>query len=423
MTRDGRIGRLLSGAPLVALAYGLWAGSAVLLNVILGRTLGAAALGSYAIANGWVRLFYAATDLGVAPHLMRATSRERERTDYLVALFVTLRVAFILVCVGLVLALGGLLGFELQIVLLVVAVAQGVLSLHVLAEGIVQSHQRPDAAATLQVMASVFVFAGAGIWWVLGSNLVGFTLANMFALLAGLAAWFGWTTVRLNVRPRWKFDIGQFATHLARSWPIGFSFLAHQGAQRIPLLVLGAFGTAGEVGALAATELVTTAAGILQSAVTNTVFPKLARSFNADPREFRKLLWTSNIALAAIGGATAIIASGVGTTILTFVFPSRDFGRIGDILWIVSLSVPMLLFINHNIFVFAAADRERVNLIFMVVWVLVGLAIQLLLVPRYGLIGAAWGLVVGRAVGAGLLTATIAVTRIYQGQLRKTAST
>jgi O-antigen/teichoic acid export membrane protein len=143
-------------------------------------------------------------------------------------------------------------------------------------------------------------------------------------------------------------------------------------------------------------------------AVTNASFARLAASFRGDRAAFRSILWRSNAVLALIGLATALVITLWGSQLASTLFSGRDFERVRDIAPIIAWSAPALLLVHHNIYVFAAADSERRNLEIMLVWFVTLTGAQLLLVPAYGIVGAAWGLLIGRALGLGALVAMLA---------------
>ncbi|HET9624035.1 MAG TPA: hypothetical protein VFP84_21835, partial [Kofleriaceae bacterium] len=80
---------------LLALAYGGSAAANLLLSVVVGRRLGAAALGHFALAVAVARVCYAASDLGIATHLTRLVSRDRARAGAETARCVVLRAAIV----------------------------------------------------------------------------------------------------------------------------------------------------------------------------------------------------------------------------------------------------------------------------------------------------------------------------------------
>ena len=186
-------------------------------------------------------------------------------------------------------------------------------------------------------------------------------------------------------------------------------------ALRAPILTLGEFGTSADVGAFSAVDMFVTAAAIMQAAVSSATYPKLAESFRKDPKRFRRLFWASNLALALVGLFTAGFLSLFGVKIIATIFAGKGFQGTAGLIRVIAWSSPCLLLAHHNIMVFAAADNERRNLRLMAAWFIVIAGCQLALVPTYGLLGAAWGVLLGRMIGVGVLVAAIAGTRLHRG--------
>jgi O-antigen/teichoic acid export membrane protein len=133
------------------------------------------------------------------------------------------------------------------------------------------------------------------------------------------------------------------------------------------------------------------------------------------PAEFRALFWRSNLALAGVGLAIGVFLVVFGSSLIAFVFPGKDFARVSSLIPIVGWSTPVLLLVHHNILVFAAADSERRNLRFMVIWLILIAGMQLALVPQYGLVGAGWALLIGRFLGLGALACSLGAVSIHRG--------
>lgn len=412
--------RALGGeVSILTIAYAISAAASFLLTVVIGRVLGAAALGTYTLASSVGRIFYAGTDLGVAPHLTRAISRDRATASPLLSLFVSLRLA--LIPVALVIAAvvavamdpGGIAAF------CVLGAAMAFVSIQVIFEAVLQAHGRQVPAGIVNIVTTLMVVAGIGVWFIVPGRAHGglVLLLALYAamLVLGAAVWAWWAHTRLAARLSWRLSFGDLRRELGTSWPIGLSFLLGNAALRAPSLVLGSFGTTADVGAFAAVDMFITAAAILQSAVTNATFPRLSATYRTDPAAFRRVFWTSNLLLAAVGLAIGAFLVVFGADVIAFVFPGKDFARISSLTPIVGWSTPVLLLVHHNIFVFAAADSERRNLRFMLVWFVVIAGAQLALVPAYGLLGAGWALLIGRVIGLAALAATILGAGIHRG--------
>ncbi len=421
VSRGGR--NFHASISMLASAYVVTAGGNLLLSVSVGRSLGAAALGSFALAVAMGRLYFAATDLGVATHLTRVLSRDHHLGASYTSLFVGFRCVLIPIAMILLAVVGATHGRDAALLFGLVAIALGVVSLQGLYEAVFLVYEWQRAVALLRVLASILIAVGCVGWWALGGSLVQFGLTYAVTSVAGMYLWLHYARKRMGVWPGLAFDAGRLREELSRSWPIGVSAMLAIAALRCPILVLGVFSTNADVGAFAAVDTFVTAAAIPQVAITNATFPRLSASFQTDPTRFRRIFWGSNAMLAAIGVAAGLFFVVFGGAVISVVFPDKDFARIVELSPIVGLSLPGLLLVHHNIFICAAADREMVNLRLMALWLLIIGGFQLWLVPAHGLLGAGWALLIGRTVGLLALGGIMIAFSIHRGGAQRAAST
>ena len=404
--------------PALVVAYGIAAVANFSLSVLLGRAMGAAALGTFALANSVARIFFAATDFGAAPYITRLVARDHSRARDLLSIFVSSRVVFL--AVSLVVAYAAALASHSDVpaVFVLVAVAQGCVSLQIVYEAMLQAYERQPLAAALGIFTSLCVLGANVLWYTRIRGIVPFAALYAAATACGIAVWITKTQRTLRVAARWQFSVPELRQHVTHSWPIGASFLLSNAALRAPILVLGWLATKREIGTFAAVDMFVTAATIVQTAVTNATYPALAASYHTRPSEFRRTLWLSNALLAVVGIATALFLVLFGEYVLAHVFPGKEFVDTALIIPIVGWSTPILLLVHHNIFIFAATDHERLNLRFMTMYFATVAIMELALVPHWGLIGAAWGVLLARVVSVVLLGATVFAARIHTGQRR-----
>lgn len=397
---------------LLALAYGGSAAANLLLSVVVGRQLGAAALGHFALAVAVARVCYAASDFGIATHLARLIARDRSQAGAETSRFLAVRAAIVPIAMAVAIAVAHGDGPSTAIVFALVALALGLVAIQGIYEAALLALAQRRLVATLNAVSAAAVMAACALWYVAGAHLVAFAAGYAAAALVGASVWAIRSRAEIALVVRLRIDLASTARALATCWPIGASTVLAIAALRAPVLVLGAFAQPRDVGTFVAIDTFVTAAGILQVAVSNTTFPRLAASFRSDPAAFRALLWRSNAVLLAIGVAMALGLTLWGGWIASVVFAGRDFARVRDLAPIIAWSAPALLIVHHNIYVFAAADSERGNLAVMLAWFAALTGAQLLLVPAYGVIGAAWGLLIGRLLGMAVLIAMLArVTR------------
>lgn len=392
---------------LLALAYGGSAVGNLLLSVVVGRELGAAALGHFAFAVAVARVCYAATDFGIATHLTRLVARDRARVRAETARFVAVRAAVVPLAMAVAVAIACDQGASMAIVFALVALALGLVTIQGIYEAALLALAQRQRVALLNAASAAAVITACAAWWAWGADLVAFAAGYAAAALLGVAVWAHRSRDHVPLAFTPRIDLASTARELRTCWPIGASTMLAIAALRAPVLVLGTFAGPGDVGTFVAIDTFVTASGILQVAVTNTTFARLAASFRTDRAAFRTILWRSNAILAAVGIATALGVTLWGGQVASAVFSGSVFERVNDIAPIIAWSAPALLLVHHNVYVFAAADSERVNLELMLVWFAALAGAQLLLVPAYGITGAAWGLLIGRMLGLIALVAML----------------
>ena len=94
---------------------------------------------------------------------------------------------------------------------------------------------------------------------------------------------------------------------IIKSLPIGASLMLSIGGMKLPLFVLSGFCRDNDVGAYVGADMLTTAAVIVQGAVTGVTYPKLAASYGSDPAQFRRVFWSGNLLILAVGSIVAIV--------------------------------------------------------------------------------------------------------------------
>jgi O-antigen/teichoic acid export membrane protein len=296
-----------------------------------------------------------------------------------------------------------------------VALALGLLSIQSIFEALLLGFERQAAVAYLTLLGAISLTVACLTWWLMRWDMTSFGLAYALSVAIGGSGWLYWTSNRLGVSLQWHASLRRLGMELQRAWPIGASQVLGIAALKCPVLMLGAVTSSDAVGAYAAADMLVTATGILQGAVTSATYPRLSASFGAAPRTFRKVFWGSNLLLAIAGSLAGIVLTCWGPEFARVLFPSRDTRQIGEVLPILAWSGPSLLLVHHNIWLFAAGEMERANMRLMTCWLLtIALGVGALL-PRYGLVGAAWGVLLGRTLGLGITAIAVRLSGLSRG--------
>jgi O-antigen/teichoic acid export membrane protein len=166
------------------------------------------------------------------------------------------------------------------------------------------------------------------------------------------------------------------------------------------------------LGIFAAMAYLMVAGSTVVSALGQTASPRLAKYFAAgDFVSFRSLV-LKLVGLGLAGGLIAVLtATLIGKNVLTIMYSSEYASHVNVLIWITVAEV--LLTVSHFLGVaISAARRFTVQAPLFVVITLVTIIASALLVPRYGIEGAAFSILISASVQAtGILAIFIHVLR------------
>jgi O-antigen/teichoic acid export membrane protein len=367
---------------------------------VLTRYLGAEQYGAYALGFSFLAMFGAVADLGLFSVLVRDISRGGGRddiTEELVGNGITLRGLLWLLVSLLAVAISFVLPYEadvrLAIALAALPFGLGLINGALLAG--LQARLRMAGASGAEVAgrATTFAAAAAAAWLDLG-----FTAVLLTAALGALVT-FGLTAAVARrvfaVRPR--ADLAVWRSLLLAGLPLGLALGINELYFRADQLIISLSRSLEEVGwyglAFRVVELTATLPGTLLV----SLFPVISAQVAArDPRVRATLQRGFDVLVAAgaplaLGGlvlAGPIVAAVAGDAFADAADPLR-----------ILLFAGALMFVN-GLFGYAliARDRQRDTLWLNVTALTVNLALNLALVPRYGIEAAAATAVVSELV-------------------------
>jgi len=369
-------------------------------NIILTRLLGAKLYGLYALANTVVTVATVPSALGLPTSLVHflATSSERGewgRLRWMVR--ASFRAVFLssLLAAGLVLALAPWLSrsvFEKDGLLLPLsglALALPFLALYMVCAGGLQGLRFIRGKVFIERIAHPLVFtvllvAGGFFFRSLEFILVCFFIAAAAVLTLGLF----WLHRRMSGLPQGPMPRPVWREMLGFSTPIMFMNLLNFFILWSDILVMGMFRPAAEVGFYAIASRLAT--GV--SMPTDSLGASLAPSFSSltgrgDGEGLRRLFHTSTrwiFLLSSFAGMGLVL---LGHPILGLF--GSEFQKGYAALCVLALGQVVTALFGANGTLITMTGHPRVNLVNSVILGLGNLGLNLLLVPRYGALGAA----------------------------------
>ncbi len=357
-------------------------------SVWVVRRLGQEAFGYYATALAYVAAFGVLSDWGLAPYLVREIARDRRRGEAMLVDAMALRFLLAMGTIGLILGVAWwngqppflLKGIALAALTLALYAAQGPL------EAALQGIRRLDLVSAAGVLQQL-LFVGLGTvvllhgWGFYG--LIGASLAGLGAALA-LTAWAARSLDLFRLgRPQWS----TWPLLLRAGLPFGLIGLAVNLSYKVDTILLSLWWPAGIVGWYNAAYNLIFSIAMISNAANVALYPSMAAL--ADPEALATVvrraigyLWMLSVPFAVGGWALGdrLIPALYGDSFLPSVPAFR-----------VLIGVVPFMFLSEYLgYVTLVRNREWLVARSLTLSTSFNIAANLVLIPRYGLMAAAW---------------------------------
>lgn len=394
-------GRLARHTGVLAASRFLARGLGMGVTFVLARYLGAESYGLYQRAEALVLLFTVVANLGLDMILTREVARDRSaaaRSFWTVAACKAVLSSLALTAIILLLPLRGYEGTLADAVrlfgllLVVNALAQA-------ADAVLQGLQAMRELAAVTILAQLVWTAGAlacvwtdrGLLWIIGALLV----SSLAHLAAGLVILHRRDVLRLS-GPRWS----RARFYLREALPLAFAASFVVLYQQVDAVMLGDLKGNQEVGWYKAGAKLLLVFSILRESFMIAVFPVLAALVREAPERVGTF-FTRAVRYQIIGGLLFVLGLVAFSRVATFVF-GPEFRPTSQLLpllgWII---IPQIVSITSGRTLIAAGHQNRLMLSTSLSLV-ANVVANFLLIPRYGIFGAAWASIASECLVAGL---------------------
>jgi O-antigen/teichoic acid export membrane protein len=288
-------------------------------------------------------------------------------------------------------------------VIVLIACAKAVETMSDVIAGHLQKSERLDQVAlALMIRGAVSVAIFAAVFWV-SRNLITTVAALALAWMAVIALYDFRVVSRLLGQHRrfFHFSLDTQKTLLSISWPLGVVMTLVSLNINVPRYILEhKLGTA-ELGIFASLAYLLTAINLIVVALGQTVCTRMARLFaDCDIRRFKALLGKLVLFAAALGAVALSMALLAGRPVLTFVY-RPEYAEHVDLLLLMIVDATLVAIGSFLGFGMTAARCFRPQMPIMAATVVTTVVFTLALVPRFGLMGAGFGLLIASFIRAG----------------------
>jgi len=287
-------------------------------------------------------------------------------------------------------------------------------SLSVICDAVFRAREKMQYIAYSNLLANAMRIALAFLLLVRGYGLYPLTVVLVLAHVVALGSkW--WLLLRYVARPRLVVDV-RSCTALARSTA---TFLGINGLNAVMnslgvVLISKYVGEVG-VGLYAAARQLTVPIELVSQSVVTSVYPTMVRSFEPTYERLRQITERLLQSLTAVVLPAVIGLYFLAEEALAFVYGSSDFSGAAVVLRI--LVWTMILRVSSKVFglVLVASLRERVTLRILAIDLVAALIFGLVLISRFGIVGAAVSTLMVRSVD--FIQRYVRVRRPFQSRI------
>lgn len=360
--------------------------------IYAARVLGTSGWGTFSYAIGLVAFLTILIDFGIGPLLTRETARTKDpglRVKIISTSFFSKLVLFLFGILIVILAGPNLTKIEeARTILPLISLILIFDGLREFGFSITRALEKMELEAKLFIITNLAIVA-FGFFFLLASPTVrSFSYAYVFGTAVGAAA----TLYVLRRELRGLFS--NFTAKLvkpifASAWPFAITAVLSGLMVNTDILVIGFFRSADEVGLYSAALRPVQLLYLIPAIIATSTFPIFARLAKSENEKLRRILerllgltFLASLPLAIIG----VI---LGADIMTFLFGQDYLGgassfRILMLTMIINFPTVVL---SNAVF---AYDQRRSLTVFAAVGGISNLVFDLLLIPRFGIIGSAW---------------------------------
>lgn len=355
---------------------------------LLARFLGPEDIGKYTFALAFTTIFSIITDLGLTPFLVRETAKEKEKAGDLLRGALALKIGLIVVAYGAVIIASYLFGYPKLIIqlILVSGIIMALDALHLSFYGVLRGLRQLKYESMGMVTGQAITLVLGGIFLLIHPPLTVFLIALACGSLFNVLYSFSIIKrhqIKLFITP-------QFATIkiLAKgAIPFALAGIFTKIYSYIDTVLLRHFRGDLEVGWYSVPYKITYAFQFLPLALSAALFPAIANAWKNEQGKIQEIFEKSLIYCLTLSLPVAFGIASLAPQIILKIYGQSFANSI----------LPLEVSIFGLIFIFLyfpvgamlnATDRQNVNTFFMGLTMTTNVILNLVLIPRFGVVGA-----------------------------------
>ncbi len=362
--------------------------------VFLAHSFSVSEYGKYNLVTSFIAIFSFFPDFGIGLIAIREIAKNNRNSSvylgnaFFINGFLSLLTFLIIICI----AYGVSITSDVSGLIIIAAATLILSTLRSVAIFYFDGREKMQYSAFLNTLNSILLIVFATIGVLLGFGLIGVFSGMFFGTLISLVV--SWSVLLRFITPDFVFDSKIIKFYLLAGAPLAIASLASLIFMRVDILILG-FLLGGEaVGVYSsATPFAFALVQLLNVPFVVSVYPALSRLQKENPARFERGIVKSLGVIAMWSIPAAIIISIFSNLLIPLIFGNKyDTGI--PVLRVLIMFVPFLSLSAFLYKILIILGRQKDYLIISVIGALLNIGLNFLLIPYYGLLGAAWSAVI-----------------------------
>ncbi len=361
----------------------------LLLLVLAARFLGEEQYGQFSFGFALVFIFEFTVDFGLKDLLVREISREKDSGRWWVQKAIKTKITL----AGLtILCIGGLtvllpMGPEMPVVIGLLTFAMVMKSFKLLFRSVIMANERFDLDAYLVLVDRLVMLSLAGGVLIGGYGLIAF--AGAFAIAHAINLVIVASIVMREVRRLSKPEkIGWVSIELLKqAIPFGLSLAVAMLYFKIDTIMLGLFRGAVEVGWYNAAYRITEGLLVIPTVLYNVLFPRLSILHQEDHASVERVVGRGCKYLIAVGVFITFMGVVGGEEWMAILY-GAEYAEASWALRILLLTTPFMFLWLVLVVLLNSINHPRIPFFGVTIGTILNVALNFLLIPQYGYIGA-----------------------------------
>lgn len=385
----------------------------LLISVLLARHLGASGYGDYSIVFAYLSFFQVLTGLGIDSIVVKEVSRDASNQNAVVSNAIILKIIFSILAILAAIIIAHLMGYSKDIRLLIyIASFAMIFSFGTVYTALFQSKLKAAYYTIPELIVNIVISLLMFLFILLKAPIVVFVLLQSLIVIPITVIYVIASKKFIDFKAGFQYDSVLCRSMLSQSWPIFLSSVFVSIYMRIDQVMLFRMVGANELGLYSAGVKLAESLNIIPIVFMTSIYPLLCDNFVRSKEMFTKM-YTRSFKYMSI----VILPIAVGTTLLsgrimTFFFGGSFLeasGTLSILIWSEIFVFLGVVFAN----VLTAAGIQRYMFLFTLLGAVINVILNIILIPRYGIIGASIATLLSYGVFGLILQYMIRETRIF----------